>query len=131
MADLWLKIKAWFKGLLFLAILGYAGTFIYRNNQEQVKFWWWFHQPEETSVFLLATGAFFTGMVFTVVLKTTWTTWRQISQLHGRSRTGKLEREMADMKAKAGMLQTRPVTGDGVTVQVDKLGGARSEVNDR
>jgi hypothetical protein len=125
MNDLWLTIKAWFKGILFVAILLYAAIFIYKNNGEKVHFWWW-SQPNETSVFILASGAFFSGIIFAIILRTTWKTWRQISEIHGRSRTGKLEREMADMKAKAAMLQTRPHAADGVTVQVDKLSSGQS-----
>jgi hypothetical protein len=129
MGDLWLTIKAWFKGLLFLAILIYAVIFTYHNSGESVNFWWWFKGPQQTTVFFLTSGAFIAGVVFSIVLRTTWATWRQISDLRGRSRTGKLEREMADMKAKAAMLQTRPVAGDGGTGQSDRLGSRPSSEN--
>jgi hypothetical protein len=123
MNDLWLTIKAWFKGIIFVAVLAYAAAFILENNGETVGFWWW--HKTQTSVFILASGAFIAGIVFTIIFRTTWKTWRQISEIRGRSRTGKLEREMADMKAKAAMLQTRPPASNGVTVQTDKPAGAR------
>jgi hypothetical protein len=126
MNDLWLTIKAWFKGIVFVSILLYAFIFIYKNNGETVHFWWW-SQPTETSVFFLSISAFIAGILFTIIFRTTWKTWRQISEISGRSRTGKLEREMADMKAKAAMLQTRPLTAktDSPASQLDKPSGAK------
>ena len=126
MNDLWLTIKAWFKGIVFVSILLYAVIFIYKNNGETVHFWWW-SQPTETSVFLLSSSAFIAGIVFTIIFRTTWKTWRQISEIRGRSRTGKLEREMADMKAKAAMLQTRPPAAAAAnsTLQSEKPSSAK------
>ncbi len=120
MNDLWLTIKAWFKGIVFVAILLYASVFIYKNNGETVHFWYW-SQPTETSVFMLASSAFIAGIIFAIILRTTWKTWRQISEIRGRSRTGKLEREMADMKAKAAMLQTRPANAELPPARVDPV----------
>ena len=120
MNDLWLTIKAWFKGLVFVAILLYASIFIYKNNGETVHFWYW-SQPTETSVFMLSSSAFIAGIIFAIILRTTWKTWRQISEIRGRSRTGKLEREMADMKAKAAMLQTRPANAEVSSARVDTV----------
>ena len=54
------------------------------------------------------------------LFRTSYKTLRQLSASQTRSQTAKLERDVAEMKAKAGMLQTKP---GGVTVQVDKLGG--------
>ena len=122
MNDLWLTIKAWIKGLIFAAIVLYSILFIYNNSGEPVQFWWWFKRTHPTSVFFLASGAFLVGMVFTVILQTSWKTWRQINEIRVRSRTGKLERSMAEVKAKAAMLQTRPAAPDGMSAQVDKLG---------
>jgi uncharacterized membrane protein YciS (DUF1049 family) len=120
MNDLWLTIKAWFKGIIFVAILLYASVFIYKNNGETVKFWYW-SQSTETSVFMLASSAFIAGIIFAIIVRTTWKTWRQISEIRGRSRTGKLEREMADMKAKAAMLQTRPANAEVSSGQVERV----------
>jgi hypothetical protein len=125
MNDLWLTIKAWFKGIVFAAILLYAVVFVYKNNGETVHFWWW-SKPNETSVFFLASGAFLSGIIFTIIFRTTWKTWRQISEIHGRSRTGKLEREMSEMKAKAAMLQTRRPNPESAAVSADKLGTGQS-----
>ena len=55
------------------------------------------------------------------LLRTTLKTMRQFSNSRTRSRTTKLERDMADIRTKAAMLQTKPTPGS-VTVQVDRLG---------
>ena len=125
MNELWLKIKVWTKAILFGAVLIYALLFIYNNSGEPVNFWWWFSRTHPTSVFFLTAGAFLAGIVFTILVRTSWKTWRQIRTMRERNRTGKLEREMADMKAKAAMLQTRPAStgpAESVTVKVDHLG---------
>jgi hypothetical protein len=59
-------------------------------------------------VFLLTTGAFLAGVVFTIVANTTLKTVRQIRDLRSRGRHEKMERDLEDMKTKAAMLQTRP-----------------------
>jgi uncharacterized integral membrane protein len=125
MNQIWLNIKAWTKGIVFSIILIYAILFIYNNSGKDVDFWWWFNHLHHTSVFLLVAGAFFAGILFTIILSTTLKTLRQIRDLRSRSRQDKLERNLADMTAKAAMLQTRPAEtagGGGVTVQVDRLG---------
>jgi hypothetical protein len=45
------------------------------------------------------------------LFRTIFKTMRQFQTVRERSRTSKLEREVADMKAKAGMLQTRETPG--------------------
>ena len=108
MNELWLAIKAWAKGIVFSIVLVYAILFVYNNSGETVKFWWWFSHIKETSVFFLASGAFAIGILFTLIVITTYKTMRQIRDLRSRSRQDKLERNLAEMTAKAAMLQTRP-----------------------
>jgi uncharacterized integral membrane protein len=122
MNEIWLSIKAWIKGIIFSLILIYAILFVYNNSGKDVDFWWWFKHLHHTSVFLLVAGAFFAGVLCTIVVATTLKTLRQIRDLRSRSRRDKLERNLADMTAKAAMLQTRPTENPGVTVQVDRLG---------
>lgn len=138
MNDLWLSIKAWIKAILIALIVLYALLFIYNNSGEEkhVQFWWWFNRTHATTVFMLALWAFLAGVVTTVVVKTTWTTLRQIRQVRSQARLDRLERQMADTRAKAAMLQPNPaaapiapvvappgpLASDGVTMQVDRLG---------
>jgi hypothetical protein len=49
---------------------------------------------------------------------------RQFSHSRAIASVARHDRENAEMKAKAAMLQTKPVSGEGVTVQVDKLGNS-------
>ena len=122
MNEIWLSIKAWTKGIIFSAILIYAILFIYNNSGKPVDFWWWFGHTHQTSVFILVGGAFVSGNLFVIILSTSLKTLRQIRDLRSRSRQDKLEKNLADMTAKAAMLQTRPAGTEGVTVQVDRLG---------
>jgi uncharacterized integral membrane protein len=108
MNDLWLKIKAWTKGIVAILILLYVILFTYNNSGESVKFWWWFNHTHPTSVFLLAACAFLAGIIFTLLVRTLWGTWRQVRGIRTRSKTDRIERDLADMKAKAAMLQTKP-----------------------
>ena len=109
MENLWLKIKFWTKltvfGLLTLAVL----VFVLQNVNKPVKLWVW--NEHDTT---LLTVVFFTALisvVFTLLVWTTFKTIRQFREMRLKSRTGKLERDMADMKTKAAMLQTKPAPG--------------------
>jgi hypothetical protein len=108
MYSVWQKFKLWTKAILLAAALLYGLIFIYNNSGEAVRLWWWYNRRIETSAFFLTIGAFLSGIVTTILVRTLWTTWRQISKSSDRARTDKLEREVATMKAKAAMLQTRP-----------------------
>jgi uncharacterized integral membrane protein len=123
MNEIWLGIKAWTQRLIIAALVLYAILFVYNNSGEAVEFWFWFKHSHRTTVFFLTAGAFVTGIIFTILVSTALRTLKQIRDLRSRSRRDQMERDVADMKAKAAMLQTRPVGGEGVTVQVDKMGG--------
>ncbi len=119
MGETWLKIKAWTKGILALLIAVYLIFFLY-NNSRDIEFWYWFgHSPHVSSVFLTLV-AFLAGVICTVLAHTTWRTVRQIRDVHAGRRLDKLERENADIRTKAAMLQAS--TGDGVTIRVDQAG---------
>jgi lysylphosphatidylglycerol synthetase-like protein (DUF2156 family) len=124
MNDLWTRIKAWTKSIIFAAVVLYVVLFIYNNTGKPVSFWWWFKKSPETSVFVLSAIAFFAGVICTLLSGTVWRTWRQLSNAAKRGKQDKIERDLAEIKAKSAMLQTRP-SGDGVTVQVDNLGNAK------
>jgi uncharacterized integral membrane protein len=109
MNEVWLSVKSWTQRLLLAALVLYAVLYIY-NNTYEVKFWFWFKHEHETTVFLLTSGAFLAGVIFTILASTALKTIRQVKDLHSRGRQEKLERDISEMKAKAAMLQTRPVT---------------------
>jgi len=112
MNEIWLSVKAWTQRLFLAAVVVYAGLFFYHNNGETIKFWYWFKPEHESTVFMLTTLAFFAGVVFTVIASTALKTIKQIKDLRSRGRQEKMEREISDMKAKAAMLQTRPVENE-------------------
>jgi uncharacterized integral membrane protein len=107
MGNLWLKIKVWTKGIIFGALLIYSLLFILNNSGQAVKFWYWFRREYETSMLVLILVTFLAGVACAILVRTTLKTIRQIRDLRERSRIDRLEREHADMKAKAAMLQTK------------------------
>ena len=113
MGNLWLKIKVWTKVLIFFALLLYGVLFIYQNSSRPVKPWFWFGRETETSVLILGLCALLTGVVGTILTRTTFKTVRQIRELQTRSRSDRLAREVEEMKAKAAKLRARPTpSGD-------------------
>src|SRR5262245_56247326 len=112
MGNLWLKIKIWTK-VTIASLLGlYILIFSLKNGGRQAKFWYWFNRDYDTSLLSLVFFAFLIGGLVTILATTTVRTVRQIKELRARSRSQRLEAEVADMKAKAAMLQTRPLSGE-------------------
>ena len=107
MGNLWLKIKVWTKAILALLVALYAMFFAYNNSDETTVWLWFNHSPTHSKLVLLAI-AFLAGVICTVLVRTTLRTLRQIRDLRTRSRTDKIERELAEMKQKASRLQTKP-----------------------
>ena len=115
MNEVWLSIKAWTQRLLLAALVIYFALYVYNNSGTSVSFWFWFKHEHATTVFFLTSGAFLAGMIFTILVSTALKTLRQIRELRGRSRQDKLERDISEMKAKAAMLQTRPIDAGGTS----------------
>ncbi len=108
MNDTWLKIKFWTKITITSGVTLYILFFIYNNSAETTKFWYWFRRPNyQIPILILAASSFLAGAVSIFLLRTTYRTIRQLRDLRSRGRTEKLEREIADMKSKAAMLQTK------------------------
>lgn len=124
MNNVWLKIKVWTKTTL-VAVAGiYALLFILNNSGQAVKFWYLpFKDTIETPMLVLIGLTFIAGILSTLIVRTTFTTLRQIRELKARNRIDKLERSNAEIKAKAAMLQrsspgatiVTPPTTPGVT----------------
>jgi len=107
MGNFWLKIKVWTKGIVVALVSIYALLFVY-NNSAEANVWWWFNRSFKSSTVVLILIAFLAGVVGAVMVRTTFTTLRQIKDLRSRSRSDRIERELADMKEKASRLQTKP-----------------------
>lgn len=113
---MWLKIKVWTKVTLASLLGLYVIIFILKNTTQDVTFWWWFNRTSNTSVLMLSVFAFLSGVVATILIRTTFKTIKQIRELQRRSRAVRNERELADMKSKAAMLKTRQA---GTTATVE------------
>jgi uncharacterized integral membrane protein len=109
MGNFWLKIKVWTKGITVAIVSIYALLFVY-NNSAEANVWWWFNRSFKSSTVVLILIAFLAGVVGAVMVRTTFTTLRQIKDLRSRSRSDRIERELADMKDKAARLQTKPAS---------------------
>ena len=115
MGSLWLKIKVWTKVVVFFGLLIYAGLFIVMNSARPVKPWFWFGHDPDTSVLILVLCAFLTGVVGTILLRTTFKTLKQIREMRDRSRSDRLQREVEEMRTKAAMLRSRPAAEVGTS----------------
>ena len=123
MSDLWLKIKFWTKATFFAAVVIYLGLFVFKNEGHEFVLWWWFGYIHSFDMLFLALVSFVAGGVCAVMIGTIWRTMRQIREVKASRRLGRLERENADIRTKAALLQTAPAPAQGgVTVRVDRMG---------
>lgn len=95
---MWLKIKVWTKVTLFAAVVLYVLIFIFMNGDKTARFWYWPKREPEWPVLFLVLGAFLTGVIGTILIRTTFTTLRQIRDLKVRSLAERRERELQELK---------------------------------
>jgi uncharacterized integral membrane protein len=107
MNNLWLKIKLWTKIAICSFVAIYLLVFIIKNTGPEITFWYWYNREIKASMLLLVSVSFLTGILVAILARMMFKTARQISAMRNAARTEKLEREVADMKAKAAMLQTK------------------------
>ncbi len=110
MANLWLKIKVWTKIIVFSAIALYVLLFLYSNSGKPVKVWLFFNNELERSTLWLAMTAFAAGAVATLVTQTLLSTMRQLREMRQQKQDQLLHKNVANMHAKAAMLQTKPAS---------------------
>ena len=108
MNNLWLKIRVWTKVVVFVALLSYALFFVINNNRPTMLWVWFFRDPLNTSLLLVVIVSFGFGVLGTILVRTTIKTVRQIRDLRQRTRTDRLERELAHQRVRASMLRARP-----------------------
>ena len=111
MGNLWLKIKIGTKIGIFAILTIAVLVFLFQNVNKEVKIWLW-NEYQTTLLKVL----FFTALIsviFTILIGTAMRTVRQIKELRTRNRAERLEAEVADMRSKAAMLQTRAIGGQG------------------
>jgi sterol desaturase/sphingolipid hydroxylase (fatty acid hydroxylase superfamily) len=109
MKDLWLKIKVWTKIIIVTLCLAFLLIFAFENANKGIKIWVWFDEPEvDTTVLKLIVYMFLAGVLGTLLARMTYRTIKQIKELQHRSATAQMQKDVAEMKAKASMLQTKP-----------------------
>lgn len=110
MNNWWLKIKIWTKVAVFGVVGLYVIVFLLKNWDAKVEpavyfpFVHNYDHPQLLTVLLITAVVSIFG---SWLIRTIFRTIRQVRDLRARGRTAKLEKEMAEMKAKAGMLQTK------------------------
>ena len=109
MGTFWEKLKFWTKAIVFGVAALYLFIVVLVNWNLAIKgdlnlLFTKFTDPHVLTV-LLVTGVL--SICGWWLLRTVFKTLRQWRSLQDRSRTAKLEKEMAEMRAKAQMLQTR------------------------
>jgi hypothetical protein len=106
--DFWLKVKVWTKLSFFGLLALFALIFIYKNDNNTAEVW--FIQTYSTSVLRLLFFTFLFGVAFTLMVRTTFRTIRQIIDMRNRGRTQKLERDLAELKEQHQQSGTPPAT---------------------
>jgi uncharacterized integral membrane protein len=116
MQNLWLKIKIWTKIAVFSLVMIFLLIFVFNNSNKPASIWVWFGQEEvQTTVLKLIVSMLLVGVLGTLLVRMAFGTLRQIRELRHRNAAVQLHKDVADIKAKAAMLQTKP-TGEGTEV---------------
>jgi uncharacterized integral membrane protein len=100
MGNTWLKIKIWTKIVVFGIVFLFAVIFVAANS-ERVKVWP-FNSDPGPRLFWVLLGAFFAGVITTLLAKVAFRTIRQITEMKSRGRAAQIERELAQLKADVG-----------------------------
>lgn len=108
MNSMWLSIKIWSKVVIVTLLAICVLVFVLYNLNKPVTIWLWNDRP--TTLLSVVFYTWVLSVLGTLLVWTTYKTLRQFRDMRHRSRTDRLEREMADMKTKAAMLQTRPAS---------------------
>jgi len=109
MQNVWLKFKVWTKITIYSLLVLYIICFTLLNANKPVKIWFWYNQEPETTVVRVILVTLLAGVAGTLLTGTVVRTIRQIRQLKSRTKTDQIERDVAHLKSRAGMLQTKPL----------------------
>lgn len=102
MTNFFLKVRIWTKVVVLGAIALYVLFFLWNNNQN-VSVWLWPSRTIDTSMLVLIPAVFFLGVMTAALIRTVLRTVTQFREL----KTRKLERDSADIIARAAKLRTR------------------------
>ncbi|MGD0461534.1 MAG: hypothetical protein ABSB74_03495 [Tepidisphaeraceae bacterium] len=109
MQNLWLKIKIWTKITIFSLVMIFLLIFVFKNSNKPAYIWVWFDEEEvQTTVLKLIVSMLLAGVLGTLLVRMAFGTLRQIRELRQRSAATQMHKDVAEIKAKAAMLQTKP-----------------------
>lgn len=106
MGNFALKLWVWTKITVFVLLIIFALVFIYENKDREVVVWLWGDRHWTVLPVLFFSCLF--SVVGTLLVRTTFRTIRQIQDLKARTHAEQMAKDLADMKAKAARLQTKP-----------------------
>lgn len=115
MENLWLKIKIWTKIGIFSIGVIYLLMFVFKNSDQDLTIWFWFGHEIKTSMLVLIPVVLLAGVVGTVVVRMAYRALKQFRELRQRTAAARMQQDVAELKAKAATMQTRP-EGEGQTV---------------
>jgi uncharacterized integral membrane protein len=107
------KIWIWTKIVAFALILTYIIIFCSINHAHDADVWVFYNRVIQGTVLSVAACSFIAGVLATVFIRTTVVTLRQFREMKERNRAEKLNRDVAELKSKAAMLQPRPISEAG------------------
>ncbi len=107
LSDSLLKIWIWTKITLLVLVVLYTVAFAWSNSDETINVWLFFGREPQVNVLVALLGAFALGSLMTILIRAVFSTVRQMRKSRERTRTHRLEREIADMRTKASTLRTR------------------------
>jgi hypothetical protein len=116
MGNLWLKIKVWTKITVFVLALIYILLFVMENADKPVTIWVWFGDGNNinTTLLRLAPSLLAVGVVGTLLTRTALKTIGQFREMQKKNRTAQMGSDLASIKARAAMLQTKPSSAPGM-----------------
>jgi uncharacterized integral membrane protein len=92
----------------------YLLLFIWKND-ERVTIWIWFSHEWNTTLVPFFASTLLAGIIGTLLVRMVWRTFRQMRQLFSHKKNQQLHRDVADLKSKAEMMQTKPIEPTAVT----------------
>lgn len=108
MTNLWLKVRIWTKVVLFTFVAFYIICFIIGNRKETANVWVFFGSTLEKQplleVIAITLGI---GIVGTLLAGLVRGTIRQMREVRAKTKAEQLQKDVADMKAKAAKLQVQ------------------------
>jgi len=115
MNTFWLKLRIWTKTIAYVVLILYVSIFFF-NNKDDVTIWYWFGKTYTSATWFVMFFVFLAGGLAAFLIRTTLKTLQQMRELKTRTQQTRIEKELADMKAKAAMLHTKPVAPPGTMI---------------